>query len=414
MPRRSPLLLCFLFVLLLGADQGRTEDTAPRAKVRPHRARLADQTSRTCGRCHKEIFQQWQSSMHARSTALDDPIHAAVYRSEVGDPAQEGLTKNGQVPVCLKCHAPAAARDGKTDLSARPLYQEGVGCTTCHTIKNFTGQEGPDGQLRYGIDAYEFSDEALQGPSGRFLGSDHPENAGGHPFPVHGNSAVLRSNEACLGCHARRNNAHQLPVCETGDEIATAKTTGTCLTCHMPVIDGLADHSMMGGHSPEMVARGLQMKVELIPGETPETPFSAELHLTNLLPHRFPTGAPFRNVFVVLSAHDARGDVLWKSSSAAHPLKDDPQAVLLVALGDDAGHPAPPPQATKILGDRRLAPGETRVLRYPVPRTEFAYVKAEAFYDLVLPPMKEKLREKVPASLLEPRWIATAMARPTR
>ena len=34
-----------------------------------------------CKKCHEEIYNQWKSSMHAKSTALKDPIHEAMYQS---------------------------------------------------------------------------------------------------------------------------------------------------------------------------------------------------------------------------------------------------------------------------------------------------------------------------------------------
>jgi hypothetical protein len=46
--------------------------------------------SEVCKNCHQEIYRQWSKSMHANSTALKDPIHAAFYQMEVGDPTQEG------------------------------------------------------------------------------------------------------------------------------------------------------------------------------------------------------------------------------------------------------------------------------------------------------------------------------------
>jgi hypothetical protein len=32
-----------------------------------------------CRECHEVIYEQWKRSMHTKSTALQDPIHAAFY-----------------------------------------------------------------------------------------------------------------------------------------------------------------------------------------------------------------------------------------------------------------------------------------------------------------------------------------------
>lgn len=371
-------------------------------------------TSRSCGRCHRQIYKQWKKSMHAQSTALTDPIHGTFYRAVVGDPHAEGVEMKGKFPVCLQCHAPTAAKDGTTDLSSRSIYKEGVNCVSCHSLTRYKGIRKPEGGMRLGLAAYEYSDTTLQGSSGRLLGQTHPANQGGHPVPVEGNPGLMRSNGACMGCHDTRNNGHGVPLCQTGDEISSAGGAPvSCLSCHMPVVDGRADHSMMGGHSPRTVARGLRMELALEASPEAPSPLGVELRLTNRLPHNFPTGAPFRNVFVILTAHDASGKQLWTSSPAGHPLRDDRKAALFYALGDAEGNPAPPPKATQVLGDSRLKPGETRTLRYQVPREGVAYLEAVASYDLLLPPLKEKFAAQIPEELRESQEIARALVRVT-
>jgi hypothetical protein len=102
-----------------------------------------------CKNCHEKIYEQWKSSMHSQSTALKDPIHGAFYQYVMGSPSQEGLrSKKGQYPVCLNCHSPSAALDGKTDLTAMAAYGEGVNCVSCHLMVEYKGLEGPDGKLR--------------------------------------------------------------------------------------------------------------------------------------------------------------------------------------------------------------------------------------------------------------------------
>jgi len=73
-------------------------------------------SAKECKTCHEEIYSQWEGSMHANSTALKDPIHGKFYKAVVGDPKEEGLKPKDKYPVCLQCHAPAAAKDGKTVL----------------------------------------------------------------------------------------------------------------------------------------------------------------------------------------------------------------------------------------------------------------------------------------------------------
>jgi hypothetical protein len=352
-----------------------------------------------CAKCHWQIYLQWKSSMHAQATALSDPIHGALYRKVVGDPQADGVTLNGKYPVCLQCHAPSAAIDGQTRLDALPAYNEGVTCVSCHTLARYRGITGPDGKLRLGMQAYERATDRLQGPTG---GSGVVED---HPFPLAAAGPLLTSNDACMGCHDRRNNAQGVPLCRTGDEYQAAATAITCQACHMPVVGGLISHAMAGGHDAAMVRRGVTVTVAASKGADG---VAATVTLTNRLPHGFPTGAPFRNAYLEVTAFDAAGHEVWRSYKASPA--EDPQAVFATRLADDAGHPAPPPKATRIAADTRLQPGEERSLTYQIPGDAVAQVRARLFYRLLPPPMEEQLAAVLTDALKGPRLAAVAVA----
>ncbi len=369
-------------------------------------------SAEACRECHQEIYNQWAGSMHAKSTALKDPIHEAFYRSEVGDPRREGERHNrsGTYPVCLKCHAPNAARDGKTKLDAMPAYSEGVNCLTCHLIKGYKGvlPDEPGGRLRLGIDAYEWSD-ILQSPTGKiFAQIDFPKPPPGsgaatpsfHPFAMEGNAAMLRSPQLCLGCHERRNNPHGVPLCNTGEEFRDSNHFN-CQQCHMPVNHGFADHSMGGGHSPEMLRRGVVMTLAI---NREEGEIQAEVVLQNTLPHNMPTGAPFRNLYLQITAFDRNGMRLWQNYRH-HPLREDPDSLFMLTLLDKEGKPSAPPQAVAQGSDTRLAPHERRILNYTLPATNVAMVRADLYYDLLSLPLKERFTA-VPQELKQPTLVA--------
>ncbi len=368
-------------------------------------------SAEACRDCHREIYDQWKNSMHAKSTALKSPIHAALYHSEVGNPREEGTKHkaSGSYPMCLKCHAPNAARDKKTKLDAIPAYSEGVNCLTCHTIKGYKGvmPDEPDGKLKLGIDAYEMSD-ILQAPSGKVFSPVAQVTPPGlaspsfHPFPMESNTAILRTSQLCLGCHERRNNPNGVPLCNTGEEFSSSGNFN-CQQCHMPVTNGFADHTMPGGHVQPMVERGVIM---LLHTQKEGDEILAQVELQNMLPHNMPTGAPFRNLFLKITAYNAMGQPLWQNAQQ-HPIRDDPQAMLMLRLLDDNDKPAPPPKATKQGEDSRLRPGEIRTLRYRIPQYSVAVVRAELYYDLLLPALKQRFME-IPHELKQPRIIAHA------
>lgn len=387
--------------------------------------------AKACKQCHEEIYAQWEGSMHANSSALKDPIHGAFYKNVIGDPTQEDVkTKKGTYPVCLKCHAPVAAMEKKTKLDAKQAYADGISCTTCHSFSSFKGTDTADGKPLYGIDAYEMDPNSLYGPSGiTYTVQRTPEDAKWptpvhHPVPIQGNKADLfKSNDACMGCHEKRSNFHGTPLCRTGNEYRAAKNFVSCQACHMAIVtvpkikDGnfvpgefvsIPDHSMAGGHDGKMITRGLAMTMQT---ERDGEVLRTTLTVRNRLPHAYPTGAPFRNFFIRLATYDKDGKQLWKNYEK-HPIKDDPQAAFWLTLGDKEGKPTVPPKATQILRDSRLAPNEVRTLKYEIPFTgATSIVRAEALYDLMLPPIKANMKGKLPDELLQPKLAASAEIR---
>lgn len=340
--------------------------------------------------------------MHANSTALKDPIHGAFYKNVIGDPEQEGIKQKGKYPVCLQCHAPVAAKDGKTNLTSLPVYNEGVNCITCHTISHFKGTKKAEGGLQLGIQAYDFSDSLIQGP-----GTDHTSPDWQHPlFQSSANPEVFKTSAVCMGCHDKRKNSNKVALCQTGDEIATSEGSNNCLSCHMPIVNGKADHSILGGHSAKMVSKGLVMTLTT---ESKDQMLNVVIKLSNQLPHKFPTGAPFRNVFIKLTGYDNQGQETWVSS-ASHPSKDDKKAMLMYSLGDAEGNPAPPPKATQVLADTRLKPHETRELNYSIAKGKIAKLRAVAYYDLLLPSMKKKFPKPEDKDLITSKIIAVSEA----
>ncbi len=388
-------------------------------------------SAEVCKNCHQEIYKQWSGSMHAQSSATKDPIHAAFYNSEVGSPTEEGqVTKaNKQYPACLACHAPNAARDKTTKLDAKPAYAEGVNCVACHTLASYKGINDEGGKLRLGIKAYELSDK-IQAPTGLnqglqklakgddpfggagASGEQKPNPHFGEPvefegkkipgLPMEGNPKLMRTNDACMGCHDKRNNPHGVALCGTGDEYVQSRTQVNCISCHMPVAGGLADHSIGGGHDQPMLERAVLFDLSVEPKKDGNLAINA--NLTNQQPHVLPTGAPFRNMYLKVTAYDAKGQVVWQNAEG-HPSEGDPQAYFFLTLVNDEGKPVPPPEAKKAGADSRLKPHETRVLSYDIPAKDVALVRGELYYSLLWPSLVKKFAH-LPDDLKTPVLIA--------
>lgn len=427
------LLLIPLSSVLLAVPSFAAEAEEEDAKVKNvHHIR-----PEACKKCHEEIYEQWKESMHASSSALRDPIHGAFYKKVMGDPTKEGVrgpqipVKKEKYPVCLKCHAPVAAVEKKTKLDAKQAYENGTSCVVCHSFKSFKGVDGPDGKPQYGVDAYEYDPESLYGPSGISYTTERtPDDATWptpvhHPQPMQGNKAELfKSNGACMGCHDKRKNFHGTPLCLTGAEYAKGETFIACQACHMPIVTvpklekgevvpgefvTVADHSMGGGHHAKMVTRGIAMSMQT---ERQGEVIKAKLTVRNRLPHSYPTGAPFRNFYIRVASYDKDGKELWKNYEV-HPIKDDPKSAFWYTIGDvEKRKPTSPPYATGVLKDSRLAPNETREVEYEIPADDkIAIIRAEALYDLLLPPMKAQMKGKLPDDLLKSKLAASVEQR---
>jgi len=408
-------------------------------------------SAEVCKTCHQEIYKQWNESMHSRSTALKDPLHGAFYQMEAGSPTEEGVLhkKSGKYPVCLSCHAPNAAIDKTTKLDAKPAYAEGVNCVACHTLKAYKGVTDAEGKQQLGLKAYEIG-QNLQGPAGfpRGLakltaGSDPFGGAGasgadasqkpnphlgeavefeGQKIPamvMEANPSLMKSSDSCMGCHDQRDNPHGVPLCQTGNEYIDSGSNVNCLSCHMPLANGLADHSMGGGHNKAVLARAalFDLKVEKAGKATQAVKaakaakagkgdkaakdekadktadkLNASVRIKNQQPHSLPTGAPFRNMFVKLTAYNDKGEVVWESAKG-HPAESDPQAYFTYTMVDDAGKPAPPPVATKPGPDSRLKPHEDRTLSYEIPAQGVVLVRGELYYGLIWPGLAKQFSQ---------------------
>lgn len=382
-------------------------------------------SAETCKSCHMEIYKQWKGSMHAQSSALNDPIHATFYGMVMGDPTKEGVkSKKGTYPVCLQCHAPNAAKDKTTKLDAKPAYAEGVNCVVCHTLAEYKGTEGKKGKPNLGLKAYVTSDK-LQGPQGfrtptadavKPSGPLNPADLKPNPhlgraiefddqtlsLPMEGNPGLMKTNDACMGCHDKRSNFRKVPLCRTGDEYREIATNVTCTSCHMPITDGLASHEMGGGHDHAMLKRAVVFTVDADKdGDVLETVVT----MKNKQAHSLPTGAPFRNIYMKLTAYDADGNVVWQNAKG-HPAEEDRQAYLMYELLDDEGKHASPPMATQLGPDTRLKAYEERSLYYSIPAENVALVRGELFYNLLWPELAKKFSEKLPGELTSPVSIA--------
>ena len=89
-------------------------------------------TSASCGRCHKEIYEQWNASVHHLSS-----FNNQWYRKSI-----EYMQDTAGVEAskwCAGCHDHAVFFNGRFDRPIKeqidtPEAQAGLACTSCHSI----------------------------------------------------------------------------------------------------------------------------------------------------------------------------------------------------------------------------------------------------------------------------------------
>ncbi|MBN8733067.1 MAG: tetratricopeptide repeat protein [Acidobacteria bacterium] len=99
--------------------------------------------SKLCGSCHKDIYEQWESSMHHFAS-----FNNQFYRKSIEHMQELSGTKGSK--WCAACHDHAVFFNGRFDKPIKdqidtPEAQTGLGCLSCHAISHVNGTMGNSG-----------------------------------------------------------------------------------------------------------------------------------------------------------------------------------------------------------------------------------------------------------------------------
>lgn len=275
-------------------------------------AGVESQSAKACGRCHTEIYHEWTTAMH--SQAWTDPYFQTDWKF---DDSQQ-ICKNCHIPLQdQQEHLVMGFRDKeKWDPILKPnphfdatLQHEGVTCNVCH--------------LREG---------KILGPYAR-------------TSAPHAVEKMDNPNQVCIRCHVvqgdRWDTFFRFPPCGTVAEIEAGRghrpsrsgevtvenpASLGCVECHMPAVTralvpggpphAARRHLWRGGHDPEMVRQGLDVRFTRQAGPAgKEATFV--LRLENVgAGHYLPTGTPDRYLSVALRLLDKNGKVLKEEQGA--------------------------------------------------------------------------------------------------
>lgn len=248
-----------------------------------------DVESAVCGKCHEDIYEVWQTSVH--SQAFVDPVFQAGLAQAI---TAEGT---GVAQTCLTCHSPGSMLM-RPPVGAEARVREGIGCLFCHAIR--------------GVDLTTFPPFDLETElvmMGRF---DNLES------PVHQirQSELLGTPEYCASCH-EYTTPGGANVLSTYSEFVDADHPDylACQDCHMPFVlgqvvdpsvqqpdgfDFVDSHSIEGGRSLAQVRRALNL--EIVSAEERNGSVNLRVAVENTgSGHFVPTGMPSKQITLEVS-----------------------------------------------------------------------------------------------------------------
>jgi Cytochrome c554 and c-prime len=220
-----------------------------------------------CGMCHREIAQEWLTSMHSKAFRDVNFVGEAAHEKDA-----EGK--------CFICHSPQAVRAkglGQTPTFRVDMREVGVDCVVCHT--------NPAGKVHA------------------------PFRSGSSPHDV--TVDVQHATEVlCASCHSEFGTLAEFK------QTTFAKQGQTCQTCHMPKVKRpvatggqpklVAQHIWRGGDDPDMLKKAVKFENSVKPDGT------VVATIANVgAGHKFPTGIRFHSAILDVSVTDASGKAVF-------------------------------------------------------------------------------------------------------
>jgi Flp pilus assembly protein TadD len=199
-------------------------------------------TAEYCGRCHQEAYSQWRQALHSNS------FRTPFYRTSVNilrDTKGIEFTRH-----CESCHNPIAVLSGSLTQDSqvdRRFDQDGLTCTTCHSIQKLQSTSGNGGYVM-GVPAVMVDEDGKRIP-GEVPDEEIRQHPDRHSRAVM--QSFYRSPEFCAACHKANlpnplNDYKFIRAFTVFDEWQNSKfstrnpltfySTGfnTCQDCHMP------------------------------------------------------------------------------------------------------------------------------------------------------------------------------------
>ena len=309
-------------------------------------AKTAYLDNHSCKECHETIYEEYQSSMHAKSY-FDDELHRRVANAA-----------SKTTYACARCHMPMA--DNLNDLisgKARPdktnkTHTDAISCYFCHTIAYVKKTH------RFNINTKARQAEHYK-PTlyGRLDNPDESDKHSSVANPVYGKMV-------CMGCHSHKLNENNVTIFRA---MKKGQDSLGCIRCHMPEVDGGAEkmdkrarghhasHRFPGIHDKTFRKTGVDIVMKA-------NEKKLEVTLVNKMEHPLiiqPARAKFLKIQIIRD-----GKPVWQNY-ATDP-QEDRQGYFAYSFKKSGKKIIVPATATDGSA-HNLAAKETKVLRYDIP-----------------------------------------------
>jgi hypothetical protein len=254
----------------------------------------------SCNECHEKIYEEFQSSMHAKGY-FNDTLHRKI--------ADKVSTKRY---TCARCHMPMADNiDALISGKARPdknnkTHTDAISCYFCHTIA-------------YVKKAHKFNinTKARQAENykptlyGRLHNPDKSDKHSSVNNPIY-------AQKVCMGCHSHKLNDNNVTVFRA---MSDKQNSLSCIKCHMPEVSGgvekmdkrargqHASHKFLGIHDVAFRKTGVDINLSVEEDKL-------RVSLTNKMEHPLiiqPARAKYLKIML-----KREGKVIWQN------YQDDP------------------------------------------------------------------------------------------
>jgi len=323
----------------------------------------------TCKSCHPVIYNEFQNSIHKKSTIKEDKVHNAIWQKHPAKP--KGNYK------CAKCHTPE---------SKEANAKQGITCISCHTITSIEKHPKANKNI------YEKKDKTLysaqKGMEDKKVVYEEKsswfglvkETVGSPYHDIDYSNENFYTGKMCMGCHSHKQNGKGFDVCRT-NVVGSQNKEVNCISCHMPKVNGSATtireskqhafHGFAGVHTaPTMLSKHILIDYKKVAS-------GFEITIENQAPHNLLTH-PLRVVELKTTL---------KRDGKSEELKSHK---FVKTIGTN-NKPSMPWLATEVVKDTMIKASEKRVVSFEKELKSGDKIEVTLGYYIVNPKVAPKL-----------------------